>query len=264
MRTPTPSPTPCASLSRHCANASENPGSSPPWPASATASTPHPAPDVREWTVDRAPGLSVRLKLTLSYAGFLMLAGALLLAVVWIFLLRYVPDGVLNTRGPFIPTRSDLLDAFAPRAALALGLLLVFGLAGGWILAGRMLSPLTRIADATRAAASGSLAHRIHLEGRNDEFRELADAFDTMLARLEAHDAEQRRFAANASHELRTPLAITQTMLDVARKDPDRDNGELVDRLHAVNARAIDLTEALLLLSRADQRSFTREHVDLS
>ena len=102
------------------------------------------------------------------------------------------------------------------------------------------------------------------MEGRNDEFRELADAFDAMLARLESHVAEQQRFAANASHELRTPLAITQTMLDVARNDQDRDTGELVDRLHAVNTRAIDLTEALLLLSRADQRSFTREHVDLS
>jgi two-component system sensor histidine kinase VanS len=85
-----------------------------------------------------------------------------------------------------------------------------------------------------------------------------------MLARLEAHVAEQQRFAANASHELRTPLAVTQTLLDVARKDPNRANGELVERLHAVNTRAIDLTEALLVLSRADQRSFTPEHVDLS
>jgi two-component system sensor histidine kinase VanS len=85
-----------------------------------------------------------------------------------------------------------------------------------------------------------------------------------MLARLEAQVAEQQRFAANASHELRTPLALTQTLLDVARSDPNRDNDELVDRLHAVNVRAIDLTEALLLLSRADQRSFVREHVDLS
>src|SRR4029077_13514707 len=91
-----------------------------------------------------------------------------------------------------------------------------------------------------------------------------ADAFDAMLARLEAHVAEQQRFAANASHELRTPLAITQTLLDVARNDPNRDSGELDERLHAVNARAIDLTEALLVLSRADQRSFTREPVDLS
>jgi len=127
-----------------------------------------------------------------------------------------------------------------------------------------MLAPLTRITDATRLAANGSLSHRIRLPGRRDEFRELADAFDIMLARLEAHVAEQQRFAANASHELRTPLAITQTLLDVARKAPNGDTGELVDRLHALNTRAIDLTEALLLLSRSDRRSFTREHVDLS
>ena len=215
--------------------------------------------------MDRGPGLSVRLKLTLSYAGFLMVAGVLLLAVVWVFLLRYVPDqAVLLGPGPFIPTRSDLLRAFAPKAAIVLGFLLVFGLLGGWLLAGRMLAPLTRITGATRTAATGSLSHRIQLEGRNDEFRELADAFDTMLARLEAHVAEQQRFAANASHELRTPLAVTQTLLDVARNDPNRDDGELVERLHVVNTRAIDLTEALLLLSRADQRSFAREPVDLS
>jgi two-component system, OmpR family, sensor histidine kinase VanS len=217
--------------------------------------------------VDRAPGLSVRLKLTLSYAGFLMVAGVLLLAVVWVFLLRYVPERpnvMVGIRTPFSPTRSDLLDAFAPKAAIALGVLLVFGLVGGWLLAGRMLTPLTRITDAARLAATGSLSHRIRLPGRRDEFRELADAFDTMLARLEAHVAEQQRFAANASHELRTPLAVTQTLLDVARNDPNRDTGELVDRLHVVNTRAIDLTEALLVLSRADQRSFVREQVDLS
>jgi two-component system sensor histidine kinase VanS len=145
-----------------------------------------------------------------------------------------------------------------------LACLLVFGLVGGWILAGRMLAPLIRITDATRMATNGSLSHRIRLPGRRDEFRELADAFDTMLARLEAHIGEQRRFAANASHELRTPLAITQTLLEVARNDPDRDAGELIDRLHVINTRAIELTEALLLLSRADQRSFTPAHVDLS
>src|SRR6478735_7674356 len=176
-----------------------------------------------EASVDREPGLSVRLKLTLSYAGFLMLAGALLLAVVWLFLLRYVPDAqVIQGPGPSVPNQSDLVRAFAPRAAAVLAFLLAFGLVGGWILAGRMFSPLTRITDATRMAASGSLSHRIRLEGRNDEFRELADAFDNMLARLEAHVAEQQRFAANASHELRTPLAITQTLLDVARNDPSR------------------------------------------
>jgi two-component system sensor histidine kinase VanS len=212
--------------------------------------------------VDRAPGLSVRLKLTLSYAGFLMVAGAVLLAAVWVFLLRDVPDVTAGPSG--VLTRSGLARNFAPAAGAALVLLLVFGLLGGWILAGHMLAPLSRITGATRMAANGSLSHRIQLEGRNDEFRELADGFDAMLARLEAQVAEQQRFAANASHELRTPLAVTQTLLDVARNDPNRDSGELVDRLHAVNNRAIDLTEALLLLSRADQRSFAREHVDLS
>jgi two-component system sensor histidine kinase VanS len=217
--------------------------------------------------VARAAGLSVRLKLTLSYAGFLMLAGALLLGAVWVVVLRYIPDGALHDMHPswwFVVNRSDPLHGFGSVAAIVLVSLLVFGLVGGWLLAGRMFAPLARITDATRTAADGSLSHRIQLEGRNDEFRELADAFDAMLAQLEAHVAEQQRFAANASHELRTPLAITQTLLDVARDDPDRDNGELVDRLRAVNTRAIDLTEALLLLSRADQRSFTPEHVDLS
>ena len=222
--------------------------------------------------MDRAPGLSVRLKLTLSYAGLSMVAGALLLAVVWVFLLRYVPVHVRDVRfgavvggpGPFNPSRSDLLRAFAPKAAMMMAFLLVFALLGGWLLAGQMLAPLTRITDATRLAATGSLGHRIRLEGRQDEFRELADAFDAMLARLEAQVAEQQRFAANASHELRTPLAITQTLLELARKDLTRDPGELVDRLHFVNTRAIDLTEALLLLSRADQRSFVGEPVDLS
>jgi two-component system, OmpR family, sensor histidine kinase VanS len=210
--------------------------------------------------VARAPGLSVRLKLTLSYAGFLMLAGAVLLVAGYFSLSRGAHPGVLF----LVQSHADLLRYFVPRAAAVMAFLLVFGLVGGWLLAGRMLAPLTRITDATRVAATGSLSHRIALEGRNDEFRELADAFDTMLARLEAHVAEQQRFAANASHELRTPLAITQTLLDVARRDPGRENGELVDRLHNVNTRAIDLTEALLLLSRADQRSFVREAVDLS
>jgi two-component system, OmpR family, sensor histidine kinase VanS len=224
--------------------------------------------------VDREPGLSVRLKLTLSYAGFLMVAGFLMLAAAWFagqprhsidVFLHYVPDAAISMLGRLVPgNRAYLLRAYAPSAAIALAFLMVFGLLGGWLLAGRMLAPLTRITEATRKAANGSLAHRIRLPGRRDEFRELADVFDTMLARLEAHIAEQQRFAANASHELRTPLAITQTLLDVARNDPNRDTGELVDRLHFINTRAIDLTEALLLLSRADQRSFTRVGVDLS
>lgn len=209
--------------------------------------------------------MSVRLKLTFSYAGFLVLAGALLLAVVWVFLLRYVPDRTIRTEtGAFVPNRSDLVDAFVPNAALAMLFLLVFGLVGGWLIAGRMLAPLTKLMEGTRVAAAGDLSHRVQLQGRRDEFRELADAFDSMLDRLETQVTEQQRFAANASHELRTPLAISQTLLDVAHNDPNHDSAELVSRLRTVNTRAIELAEALLLLSRADQGSFTRERVDLS
>ena len=208
----------------------------------------------------REPGWSVRLKLTLSYAGFLAVAGTVLLAVGYFSLSRGRHPGVVF----MVRDHADLLRAFAPTAVVVVSFLLVFGLLGGWVLAGRMLAPLARITEATRTAATGSLSHRIGLAGRQDEFRELADAFDAMLARLEAHVAEQQRFAANASHELRTPLAITQTLLDVARSDPSRETDELDERLRAVNARAIGLTEALLLLSRSEQRSFTRDHADLS
>ncbi|WP_308012788.1 sensor histidine kinase [Microbacterium paraoxydans] len=208
--------------------------------------------------------MSARLKLTLSYAAVVVVSGALLLAAVAVYLLRYVPDVQIPVTDFFIPNRSDLIRAFVPVAAIVMVVLLAFGLGAGWLLAGRMLAPLERIGNAARLAAQGSLAHRVSLEGPRDEFRDLADVFDSMLEQLEAHVAEQQRFAANASHELRTPLAISQTMLEVARDDPDRDVDALIARLREVNTRAIDLTEALLLLSRADRRTFPREIVDLS
>ncbi len=108
------------------------------------------------------------------------------------------PARVHERRRGVLP-RSTLLRDLVSAELGALVFLLLVGLSGGWILAGRMLAPLTRITDATRLAAAGSLSHRIRLPGRHDEFRELADGFDGMLERLEAHVAEQRRFAANAS-----------------------------------------------------------------
>src|SRR5919202_388419 len=142
ITTRTRSPTPCGSRSRDCANGSANPGSSPPSPASDTAST----PGRRDKAVARAPGLRVRLKLTLSYAGFLMLAGGVLLAAGYFSLSRGVHPGVIFV----VRSHADLLREFAPTAAIVMAFLLVFGMLGGWLLAGRMLAPLTRIADATR------------------------------------------------------------------------------------------------------------------
>lgn len=215
----------------------------------------------------RRRGVSARMKLTLSYAGAFGMAGALLVAAGWaVVLLRqfFGPlDQLLHAAIPW-QVRQFLMEFIVPGSVIVIVLLTGFGFLIGWFVAGRMLAPLTRIGEAARLASQGSLSHRVALEGKGDEFRDLADVFDTMLERLEAHMAEQQRFAANASHELRTPLAIMRTQIEVAQADPDRDVDALLERLHQVNGQAIDLTEALLLMARADGQAFERARVDLS
>src|SRR5262245_8288592 len=109
----------------------------------------------------RPPGMSVRLKLTLSYAGFLMVAAAVRRPVCCFPLARGLPPGVIF----MVRSHAGLVNYFAPIVAAVAVFLVLFGLVGGWLLAGRMLAPLTRITDATRVAANGSLSHRITLEG---------------------------------------------------------------------------------------------------
>lgn len=207
----------------------------------------------------RRRGLSVRIKLTLSYAGFLVFAGLALAAVVW-YLLRFVPQGNLQIIGEDVdrawaPNRSDLLRVFFPAAGAMLAFLSAVGLVGGWVLAGRMLRPLSLIDQAARRIADGDITQRVQLPGRTDEFRILSDVLDLMLDRLEQQVGEQQRFAANASHELRTPLAMTRTILEVARADPDADIGTALARLTEINERSISATEALLLLARLARSS---------
>jgi two-component system sensor histidine kinase VanS len=239
------------------------------------------------------PSRTVRLRLTLLYSGLFLLSGVALLAATYLIFRSttgvdlIVPSGASHRpavpgAGNGAPLNPDALrqvrqmyDAAVRRNAhgrhqglldsgIALAIMTVVSIALGWLVAGRVLRPLRTMTATTRQISERNLNERLALSGPRDELKELADTVDGLLARLEAHVAEQQRFAANASHELRTPLALTQTLLDVARHDPNRVNGELVENLHAVNTRAIDLTEALLLLSHADQRSFTPEHVDLS
>jgi two-component system sensor histidine kinase VanS len=103
--------------------------------------------------VARSPDLSVRLKFTLSYVGFLMVAGSLLLAAKRLLLLRDLPDKAISPRG-LMPIRPLVLHDYAPAAAGVVAFVLMLGLLGGWILAGRMLMPLSHITDATRKAAN--------------------------------------------------------------------------------------------------------------
>jgi two-component system sensor histidine kinase VanS len=239
------------------------------------------------------PSRTVRLRLTLLYSGLFLVSGVALLAASYLIFRSttgvdlIVPNGASHpstlpgARSGAPPSPEALrqvrhmFDAALRRnshelhqglleSGVALAIMAVVSIALGWLVAGRVLRPLRTITAKTRQISERNLNERLALSGPQDELKDLADTVDGLLARLQAHVAEQQRFAANASHELRTPLALNKTLLEVARNDPNRVNRELVDRLHAVNARAIDLTEALLLLTRADQRSFTREDVDLS
>jgi two-component system sensor histidine kinase VanS len=224
---------------------------------------------------------TVRLRLTMLYGGLFFLSGLVLLAISYLLFRDaagvnlIVPSGsTARTAGPDAETELRFQEAVARstdalhqgllRAVIVLAIMTLVSIALGWLVAGLVLRPLRSMAATTRQISERNLDERLALTGPRDELRDLADTIDGLLARLQAHVAEQQRFAANASHELRTPLATTQALLDVAHSDPKSDDGRLVERLQAVNSRAIDLTEALLLLSRADQRSFTRDQVDLS
>ncbi|MCZ2820736.1 HAMP domain-containing sensor histidine kinase [Modestobacter sp. VKM Ac-2977] len=210
--------------------------------------------------------MSARLRLTLSYAGFLAAAGLGTVALL-AYVLHFVPEGNLSDAyGVPVPDRGDLVTALVPKLVVVLAVLALLGLVGGWLLAGRMLRPLHSIHGVARQVAAGSLEHRVRLQGTPDEFGELADTFDTMLDRLQASFDEHRRFAANASHELRTPYAVERAMLDVALADPATvDVPRLLARLDETNRRGTETVEALLALAALDQgRTPPRTPVDLA
>jgi two-component system, OmpR family, sensor histidine kinase VanS len=233
--------------------------------------------------VPRLPAPTIRLRLTALYGGLFLVSGAVLLAIAYVLFRRasgsnlvvlpaarsrpsvHVREMAERAYSSSIERNTDALHQGLFRSVIVLAIMTVLSIAFGYLVAGRVLRPLREMTATTRQISERNLSERLDLPSPRDELKDLADTIDGLLGRLEAHVAEQQRFAANASHELRTPLATTQALLDVARSDPDHGgDGELIERLHAVNTRAIDLTEALLLLSRADQRSFDREPVDLS
>ncbi len=120
-----------------------------------------------------------------------------------------------------VERNTDVLHQGLLRSVIVLAGMTVISVAFGWLVAGRVLRPLREMTVTTRQISERNLSERLDLPGPRDELKDLADTIDGLLARLEAHVAEQQRFAANASHELRTPLATTQALLDVARGDPD-------------------------------------------
>lgn len=210
---------------------------------------------------------SARLRLALSYAIFLVAAGAVVLVAVYV-VLHQVPNYPLTASNPrdrpVAPSRQEILQLLVVLSAFVLAGLAVVGMVGGWVLAGWVLRPLRQINAAAQVAADGVLTHRIRLTSRSDEFRQVADSFDAMLDRLQESFEILQRFAANASHELRTPLAVTATLLEVAERDPHRrTDPELLERLTRTNARAVALVDALLRLAGADHPS-RRARIDMA
>ncbi|MBW8794168.1 MAG: HAMP domain-containing histidine kinase [Streptomyces sp.] len=247
---------------------------------------------------------TIRIRLTLLYGGMFLIAGILLLSIIYLLAAQAISTGnqplfkivgfdklsvssdncpAINMAGGTSSTvslgdfnnaiaqcvdhqRQAALDNLLSRSLLALLGLAVIAFAFGYAMAGRVLSPLGRITRTARAVAGSDLSRRIELDGPDDELKELADTFDDMLERLQRAFTAQQRFVGNASHELRTPLAINRTLLEVHLSDPGApvELQQLGKTLLATNERSEQLVEGLLLLARSDNQIVERKPVDLA
>ncbi|GAA2399171.1 HAMP domain-containing sensor histidine kinase [Streptomyces glaucosporus] len=244
---------------------------------------------------------TIRIRLTLLYGGMFLIAGMVLLTIIYLLAAQALKDGshlpfqIIGVRDQTtdavcpLPSRADggglttseltaavqqcmerqrqiALDVLLQRSLLALLGLAVAAFAFGYVMAGRVLSPLGRITRTAQQVAGSDLHRRIELDGPDDELKELADTFDRMLDRLDRAFTAQQRFVANASHELRTPLAINRTLLEVQLSDPDAppELVQLGKTLLATNERSEQLVEGLLLLARSENEIVDRKPVDLA
>ncbi|MBU7600347.1 HAMP domain-containing histidine kinase [Streptomyces sp. P38-E01] len=250
-----------------------------------------PAPPAAPWFRP-----TIRIRLTLLYGGMFLIAGIILLTIIYLLAARAMNDGVVMSvriLGGRVEMTSDAcqlpssglanelndaihhclqiqreaaLDSLLKRSLLALLGVAVAAFAFGYVMAGRVLSPLGRITRTARQVAGSDLHRRIELDGPDDELKELSDTFDEMLDRLDRAFTAQQRFVANASHELRTPLAINRTLLEVQLSDPGApaEVQQLSKNLLATNERSEALVEGLLLLARSENEIVDRKPVDLS
>ncbi|MFH8410248.1 sensor histidine kinase [Streptomyces sp. NPDC018019] len=282
--------------------------SEPPPPATVSAATPTTTLAKSGTASHTGPGLdlargpvqwfrpTIRIRLTLLYGGMFLMAGVVLLAIIYMSAANTLEEGSLELRvsGTDITLgnancraqqsggtaddinaaighclrdqRTQVLKTFLNRSLLALLGLTVVAFAFGYAMAGRVLSPLGRITRTAQRVAGSDLHRRIELGGPDDELKELADTFDEMLDRLDRAFESQRRFVANASHELRTPLAINRTLLEVQLADPDAspELAQLGKTLLATNERSEQLVEGLLLLARSENKIVDKKPVDLA
>jgi signal transduction histidine kinase len=252
------------------------------------------------------PRRTIRLRLAVLYGGLFFISGAVLLALTYTGVSRTHGAYSQAVPAPFIGHSSVAAPAQlhatpqsrqvgpiqrgSPRqgvtvsivdshqrdvdlrvlaivSVIALAIMAAVSMGLGWLIAGRVLRPLRTITTAARDISATNLHQRLALDGPDDEFKELGDTFDGLLARLDTSFQSQRQFVANASHELRTPLARLKTLVQVALADPNAS----VESLRATHERVLaseeqleGLIEALLSLASSERALDRREQVDLA
>jgi signal transduction histidine kinase len=240
---------------------------------------------------------TLRGRLTLVYGTLFFVAGLTLLGVTYLLFNQQLEQKtvsiIVRGGGPgsldsdtgsldgdkamnWMKQQQALLRGAATTSLLTQGAiaLVVVGCAAvavGWVVAGRVLTPLRQVTETARRIAAAPVAERglherIALNGPPDEVKELADTFDTMVERLDHSFDGQRRFVANASHELRTPLTLNRALVELAmhRRTASADVKQLGESLLEINARHERLISGLLLLARAEHEIGDRSPVDLA
>jgi len=227
---------------------------------------------------------TIRVRLTVLYAAVFFLAGAVLVALMMLYL-AHALDGQLTARIgateqavelppqvqedlrlQFQQDRDHVLGAMLSASLVSLGAIGILAAGLGWLVADRALRPLQQISATARRVADRNLHERIGLTGPNDEIKELADTIDDMLERLDRSFDSQRRFVANASHELRTPLTLNRTLIEVTLDDPQAPEvvRQLGTTLLAINHRHEHLMDGLLTLASSEQSILQPAPVDLA
>jgi signal transduction histidine kinase len=250
----------------------------------------------------RATHLSARWRLTLWFTALFVVAGAILLALNYFLVdhsLRQNPDEIrvavaqrlgISPQDVRAGERGEVPDADADderaifrevqaqvahehlehlltESGIALVVMAAASLGLGWVVAGRVLRPISRMTATARQLSESNLHERIALDGPHDELKELADTFDAMLTRLETAFDAQRRFVADASHELRTPLTIIRAEVDVTLADPNASTDDLramAETVREATERSEQLIDSLLVLARSDAAGIAHEPVDVA
>ncbi|HEX6493652.1 MAG TPA: ATP-binding protein [Candidatus Dormibacteraeota bacterium] len=224
---------------------------------------------------------SLQFRLTFWYVSLLALAAGILL--IFINAAAHLAGIPIETRlypdpttgfvysqqvvnGAVASARAQTLERLQFFSILGFLVLIFLGAAVGSIVAGRALRPISELVGVARRISGRNLKERIALDNADEELRQLGDAFNDMVARLDDAFERQRQFVADASHELRTPLTTLQIALDSVRLDPDaslEDYRTVADDAKAATVRIHRLVEDLLALAEGDA-PLPRSRVDLS